>query len=727
MKRRPDADADAAEVEPKRTVLEPVVEVSRPPHRGNRRGIKREIPSYLPQDKDVFERQAIEQFLFDVSRATGKEEDEIYLEIKGIWKEQGFVHPKVLEKQLFAEALAETISLEKAEERIEQENLINFLVEESYPKDSMTDFESKSAVPLASALANLYAIETGVPVCFVEGDFGNMGGSNDFYRERVREVAPEAAKDPAVGFKYTDALARVTAGIAQEEFLKAAEAKGGISIPFRNGGDEIRYIVVGLTEDETCRIIEKQVAPKIEEFVASVDSSDHKHIKHKDDPYKNGFGLALGVTQVGNDAVPVHEKIENAEKDIDRNKVIAGANRQGAVSEEQKKQVLQDEPVKQTLLFAKVQQCGIQNIISGIETAVKAAHIKLEGLKKECRSNGGALKVLDEIIAGTHPKYGKYFAKGDDKEITGLEIAPENHKMFEPYSASVANQVNAIVFENDPDPKVLEVVADRFESIDPSSELNTPRDLKKDMALAQNDTQELQAKGHDVPDPKVFEIRFGSLGPINDGIGHQQADEVLKVQAQIICETLKLYGMKAAAGNIAHKGGATYQMVVPGIKTDEKGIVYNGRARQFVKVRDKDLETVFGEVEQRCCEEINDRTIGEFFEAAGKKRDRHYPVPDELKDKTFAELHNPKKDVNGITVSMASVNLEQDKKPEQALTEITILGEIAEKAAIAEAQVSKIKGFTSGAQVSDDVVNAKGVNVGNGGAVSKRVLENGGR
>jgi GGDEF domain-containing protein len=529
----------------------------------------------------------------------------------------------------------------------------------------------------------LYAIETGESVVFVEGDWGNMGGSNDFFRELISQIDPELAKDPASGFKYTDALAKVTAGIVQEELLNAAEENDGIVVPYRIGGDEIRDVVIGLDKEEAERVLEEKVRPRIEEFIATVDSADHAHIKYRDDKNKNGFGLSCGVAQVGNDETPVYEKIQNAEHDINTNKVIAGANRQGKVSEVEKKKI------KSKISYASVLQGeGVARVISGHEFGVKTVHEYWDRLKKQCREQGGALKVLDDIIAGTHPKYGKYFQDSGDKKPE-VQVGAESHALFESHTDSVKKQVKSQVPENDVDAAVLDVVTDRFVPIDPPTKLKTPRDFKKDVKYVMDDTTSLRGQGETVQNPYIYEIRFGSLGPINDTLGHQEADEVLHYQAQeILKQTFEKHGLSSVIKSATHKGGASYPAVVPGVKTNDNGVARDNG--ELIPVTMGDLEAVFAEVKQRCNEELNARTPAEFFEDIsnkdGHEKKRAYTIPEEYSKKPFAEFYNSKKDVYGMTVSMAVVELSDGADIDKAMTDLLIKGEAAEKAAIVEAQ-----------------------------------------
>ena len=111
----------------------------------------------------------------------GMDKDQCLEKIDAIWAEQGFLSPADLSTELLASQLVPDAS------NADYETLIYNLMESAHPHDQLTGFADKPESPLLTGLCHLYAQRTGVPVTLVDGDYGNMGGTNGYYRDLMKQ------------------------------------------------------------------------------------------------------------------------------------------------------------------------------------------------------------------------------------------------------------------------------------------------------------------------------------------------------------------------------------------------------------------------------------------------------------------------------------------------------------------------------------------------------------
>jgi GGDEF domain-containing protein len=252
--------------------------------------------------------------------------DQVVSDLKGIWQEHGFLPVDELTMTLLRRyrPTASPVAAAALQQRLKSR----------YDSpESLTGFQRKQYAPLVTGLAHLYAVTTGQAVTLVECDMSNMGFTNEHFRNlmALRDgVEPDKVPVEKV-HQLTDQAARVVTNLARKTLNRAAAEvgqPGSQILAFRTGGDEIRFLCLGLRPDQVEQRLQKQAIPSIERFTAAAGLHDHAHGKHPNNRWRNGFGIAL--TSFGLDAqTRPGLEMHAAEQRLERQKQTLGTARRG--------------------------------------------------------------------------------------------------------------------------------------------------------------------------------------------------------------------------------------------------------------------------------------------------------------------------------------------------------------------------------------------------------------
>lgn len=253
---------------------------------------------------------------------------QVLQDLREIWLQNGFIPPHELKLKLMKRYAPDLPP-------VAFDTMQELLVSRYNDLEPLTGFQRKQHAPITTGLAHLYAILTDRPVTMVEFDFLNMGGTNEFRRKLIAGArgVPVTDVDEREAWSFTDQAARVIAGISREAMQVGARDLGVTDAKiqgFRTGGDEMRLVCVGLTQEQCDQIIRDYVQPAIERFTAEAGLHDHEHGKARDDDWRRGFGAVCATIALDLNTQPGHE-LEQVDQRIAANKLAMGVRRRGAL------------------------------------------------------------------------------------------------------------------------------------------------------------------------------------------------------------------------------------------------------------------------------------------------------------------------------------------------------------------------------------------------------------
>lgn len=253
---------------------------------------------------------------------------QVLQDLREIWLRDGFIPPHELKLKLMKRYAPELPP-------VAFDTMQELLVSRYDDLEPLTGFQRKQHAPITTGLAHLYAVLTDRPVTMVEFDFLNMGGTNEFRRKLMAAArgVPVTDVDERDAWAFTDQAARVIAGISREAMQVGARDLGATDTKiqgFRTGGDEMRLVCVGLTQEQCDQIIRDYVQPAIERFTAEAGLHDHEHGKARDDDWRRGFGAVCATIALDRTTQPGHE-LEQVDQRIAANKLAMGVRRRGAL------------------------------------------------------------------------------------------------------------------------------------------------------------------------------------------------------------------------------------------------------------------------------------------------------------------------------------------------------------------------------------------------------------
>ncbi|MGD9638448.1 MAG: hypothetical protein AB7U85_05260 [Alphaproteobacteria bacterium] len=607
--------------------------------------------------------------------------------IKDIWEKEGFLEPSELTAKLYKMQLTE----KNGTALFKKEKLVDNIINAGSPKDKLTGFEAKPKTPLLTGLAHLYGLETGNPVAIVEGDFSNMGGTNNKYRE---EMKSSRAFD---GFAECDLAARISARLSLEQLQELAASKNNeLSskgekpnckvFAVRSGGDEIRMIVTGIKVSDVDDFINAKVHPQIEEFTACAGLHDHPHTKDPTNPYRTGFGLAFAVDDLSNPKLDPLNIVEALDKRIKLAKLDLGYKRKGKVA-----------PEIETAVRSEMQKQGID--AAKINQAIKM--MRADALKSSAKYQKmkHGVAPLDFIHQARDDKQGETaYGKLANLEIKKPKLLfgkiKTEREFFENPDITRKNQVSSYLDmilganKNDADRLIAVKALEATRDIDPPTGLNAVKSLYDDTDMFISDSKQLKKaaaeKGQilDEAKPKAVHIELGNLAGINE-ISHQHADAVLKDFADIAKKNAKELGLGDYDFAFYHEGGGKIKMLVPpyvksGKDSNEYAPVSSDLVEKFSKKMGVDIE-----------QRINRKPLFDYFSEKGLSVDDNdgkplklgngepiYNVSKPKEKKCFSDIPHPKRPwERGIAVTTVGVDLQPNVKGETQLKNLSLKAE----------------------------------------------------
>jgi hypothetical protein len=759
----------------------------------------------------LFEEQAVADFLNSISSSIypqapylGPEGIALYNDfvlerIAEIWQEKGFLAPDKLCEELIHKFEDESFFIAD-----DTAALLKASFETKFYKDKMLDFNAKPVSALATGLAHLYAKvgNRGVwtpgreehkeinlsPLVIVDGDFGNMGGTNNYFRERILdhyagalaaeflqtgnisetpadliaeshrqndrtfnkklflehcnlinislqgESSPETVFETIrdylsqsnivpidAGFVYTDIAARTLGNIAIAEFYSYAhDLPGGLPKNFsvteyRSGGDEVRYMVNGLTGEQVEDALANYVHPAIERAAAHMGLHGHPHAKAPDDMTRIGFNMALHGHEITKTPyIKYHDMIRIQDSGIEYNKLSLGILRGGRLDETVREKYIEfGMQYVERLLFKDPEQLTSEEMVifdACMESTNYGYDFKqvkrfiaeemLTALEEEALQKRTELDItynqaienyregVDAYTQRVESLRDQYTSKVKGMNITvgafhgdaGFTYLPETRKdpLLEEANA------NPELRRLSPFEKRAQVIVGKLRDLLADERMidmamrfaaDAPRDpytralaadceplMLEDTAYK---TSLLREEGKEVPDPMLVAVEFSNLAGVNGELKHAIGDKVLRLQHLILLENFKeAFGATDKEMEYAtfFRGGGKFHVAIP--------------AEVLARQTDPQasLATAMAGVEKDTNRLINEQTISNFLAGTLKQSadgmgephilwNRNYlqffselrvekiQAPDQLKDKLFAEIANPKRELErGINV-----------------------------------------------------------------------------
>jgi GGDEF domain-containing protein len=582
------------------------------------------------ENLDIFYAQELDSFFTkiaqidcaDTQEAIKARKKEVFEEVKQIWGEEGLIHPKDLIFTLLSRRLA-AVGIEDNDQNEAVFTTLKDLVNNNFPPESLTgSYDAKTAVPLITGLSHLYAqtvaADKNIPVTIIEGDYGNMGGTNGYFAKLLGNPT-----DQQLPFDCTDRAARIMANIVLNKLQEEYGEKGAV-FAMRAGGDEIRLIVSGATPAQVAEYIKETVQPIIEEFTAELGLHDYDHLKYPNDEKRKGFYLTLGTASLSETGITPDKILQDAEANIKENK-----NNYARVAElipemaNEIRQQGEQEGHEPARVDATI---GREEFLAAIQ---KQANDKLKPsyVIEKIEENQ---KIIDEVINIKYCQYkpeeytniyenlpddilGRFKIEYDNigeltKAITNIyENLPDDilgrfkieydnigeltKAILEKELSSedgafhfINNKNQQKIFEN-----VFDFAANSYPAIDPVTGAFMERDLPKHAAKFAKDA-ELSHDGVST----ALHVEFTNAAGYNK-ISHQHADFILKEEADIIRSNIAKAELDYV--KIYHTGGGKFVLLVPPMEIEKI---------------DKFKAGIKNDVEN-----LNERNMYEFFTSKG--------------------------------------------------------------------------------------------------------------
>ncbi|QKK06284.1 MAG: hypothetical protein HND56_11555 [Pseudomonadota bacterium] len=436
----------------------------------------------------------------------------------------------------------------------------------------------------------------------------------------------------------------------------------------RAGGDELRVIAAGLDPAEFDELTDR-IHEQIENHTANLDLHDHPHPKNPDDPNRNGFGAAVSIVDMrGIDPASV---VHYADLQIKANKHSLGMARRGVI----------DEETVYTAYLTYYQQ--FPETLPNNQSAEEAAEMLTEMEKQlaQKRYNGfqGMKKATKNDLAAKENYIEQEIAlmELNEMELNGGNALPylyetaDNAPLFStPGERRYLRMVHAIKeqgleTQNPYEDHYLRHTAFRSVAIDSSAGCWMPGDMPETVSIYAEDTASLKTRLVSTAamteeeaaklKPRLLGVAFHNLGGLNDAVGHDGANSALQHMAKnIIGGAMMEEGLTLGDYQIAHYGGAEFQIVTRPVYTDS-----NGAAVAVDEAKIRRIETNIAVKTA----EMNKMNIVAFLDDAG------LPPDDDLRAKMgsrrFADIRDvkPERDIGGLAVATFArpVELEGDR------------------------------------------------------------------
>jgi len=585
--------------------------------------------------------------------------DQVKADVCDIWRAKGYVTPAELKNELIQKYMPDVDPLVR--------KFVQAIEFSRNQPEAVTGYLSKEHAYLATGLAHLYALETGMPMAMVEIDFSNMGGTNAYFRNLLAQeegVTPDDIVPRRAELMTDKAMRLLSAAMTDEIVTQYPEER---IIPIRTGGDELRILVTGLSADADIAVLTTSLHARIEKHVAGMGLQDHPHFKAPDDPARNGFGAAVAIQDMA-EIINPETLIQELDGTISANKQLLGLMRLGKIDEEAVEAEIGGKILMGTI---KVPEDKIMDVIAaGVKGAAHNAALAARQLHDLNPAHNPALQggsagfeaYVQDNMPGVSMLLFKTAVVPD--VLSQHPLGGENRPDGMPPMASLDDRYMVLTARHFEKSGVTLGAADRYllrQSVkgltpeDPSAEVMMPQGMVKSIDNIAADTSDF----HHMFDPKNADVQaalkaagiaeienavpqgmavsFHNLAGLNGALGHHNADLVLRHMAQhIIEDALHQAGVPAHenAAALAHHGGGNFTVLLyPG------GVEENGKP-WFVSP--KVVELAAAEIKHRV-QVLNQTSIADFLQ------DNSVTVTQAMRDylkneslNTFADIEDPK-------------------------------------------------------------------------------------
>jgi GGDEF domain-containing protein len=530
----------------------------------------------LPNGGNILYAKEVMSFLQSFERVDGTQPEALLEEIKAIWREEGLTHPRNLQLTLLQRRLA-SAGLPETPENKTLYDILKDYVDAGYQPEALTGtYDSKQNIPLITGLSNLYALTVGkekkIPVTIVEGDFGNMGGTNEHFATLAGH--PE---DVTQGWEYTDKAARIAANIARNMLEQAFGEKKVFAA--RNGGDELRLIVVGENAAIVQDFLEREVHPAIERFTATIGLHDHVYKKDKTNDERLGFALSLGAADLGKEGVDPFALLHEAEAWIEVSKITDGFIRSKHAAHPNQSPNLSEDEIEEYRKTMQDYWGGHRSHGENIQPLVDASVDYLRETVQRRAQEYNALKPVTptlehvtEVLNDWYPASSRP-RKVDDSIFSER---PENIRQprFTIEYGALKDWVDATLSlhggENltDAQRAVFHRAAAGYPAIDPATGVLMDRDLPQHAKLFADDAAAITAET-DNAKSVALHIETTNIAGFNT-LSHSHADAVLRAEANVIKAALVEKGFENYEP-VYHLGGGKFVVLLPSAVVGEDG------------------------------------------------------------------------------------------------------------------------------------------------------------
>ena len=630
---------------------------------------------------------------------------QVQKDVSNIWRSKGFLTPAALKDELIQQYMPDTDPAVRT--------FVTAIELSRNRPEAVTGYLTKEHAYLATGLAHLYALDSGMPMAMVEVDFSNMGGTNAYFRDllaREEGVMPEEI-EPRRAELMTDKAMRLLAASMTD--VICTELPEERVIPIRTGGDELRILVTGLGDYADIAALTHKLHGTIEKHVACMGLQDHKHFKAPDDPARNGFGAALHIQDMAMIENP-QTIVQELDGMISANKQILGLMRLGRIDEEAVEAEAAGKILRGDLIMAE------EAIEQAIADEVAKAKIAAERTAQDLRGRNpsyndaltGGVKGFHDYVDSAMPKtvgplfrYGEVppvlaaHPMGGDNRPAGV---PPMASMEARYMMSSVRHFEAQSVTIDAGHRhLLRLSIEGLTPEDPSAKVMMPQGMVKTIDNIAADTGDFKAQLdpnaegvkqalaragiRDMEDIKPYGlgVSFHNLAGLNNALGHHNADLVLRHMAQHIIEgALEHAGIPVQrnAAAISHHGGGNFSVLIHPGGVDDGGKPWFvspallNRAKVEIKKRVSELNNTGVSAFLLQNDVYVTAAMEEYFENEGLKTFAHIEDP---KTRTFMTDNGAAQyKINGLHAVVSTGAMEFDAAGNPALSGGAFIGRL---------------------------------------------------
>ncbi len=407
---------------------------------------------------------------------------------------------------------------------IDQREAITAVAEAALTIDEGTGFYDRKIRPLIESVGDILAQTSDLDVMKVQIDISNMGTANN-----------------AIGRDAVDDAVDLMAAIYTKNLIEHGADE---VIHSRDGGDELGFLVVGLSEEET-KIAMLASRAEVDEVMHDAGLDVLIHAKYPEDLERAGFSVGGGAVALGEGRSSGNiQGIIDAETELD--KPEGGALRVTRHAEDRKagdvgnsryhaedfhhSEGVDDKDAGRRFLNLQ----SAKNVISDAKDKFVEAGFVPEKIEDKWPEETIPTKALQDIDPLRNAEEVRTFAAELKAEELGMN----------------ADQRDLLVS-----------VVEFYDERDPLTNMKGARDFVDDI-------KRLQGAGEEV---FLANIEVENLSGLNKAVGHHGADTAIEHVAQIVQEELALSFGDAITDNLYHKGGGQFGLISPAelVKVDE--------------------------------------------------------------------------------------------------------------------------------------------------------------